>query len=78
MSNVAAEGSLIRYARGVAIAFEFSGSIAGGALFGWLLDRWLGTAPYGALMLTLLGTGVGFWRLLQMAQRFRRLDRRSD
>jgi ATP synthase protein I len=69
-------GALGRYARGIAIAFEFTGSIAGGAILGWWIDRWLGTTPYAALSLTLLGTGVGFYRLFQMLQRFRSMDRR--
>lgn len=75
--RVPAQGSLARYARGVGIAFEFTGSIAGGALAGWLLDRWLGTAPYGGLGMTLLGTLVGFVRLLQMIRRFQRIDRQG-
>jgi ATP synthase protein I len=75
--KVASQGSLARYARGVAIAFEFTGSIVGGAIAGWWIDRWLGTAPYAALGLTLLGTVVGFVRLLQMLQRFRSIDRQA-
>lgn len=71
------QGNLARYAQGVAIAFEFTGSIAGGALFGWWLDRRLGSAPWAAMILTLLGTIVGFVRLVQIAQRFRRMDRRA-
>lgn len=69
--------SLARYARGVGVAFEFTGSIVGGAVGGWLLDRWLGTAPYGALGMTLLGTLVGFIRLLQMIRRFQQIDRQN-
>ena len=64
-----------RYARGIAIAFEFTGSIVGGAILGWWIDRWLGTEPYAALILTLLGTFVGFFRLIQMLRRFRSIDR---
>ena len=75
--NVASQGALGRYARGVGIAFEFTGSIVGGAIAGWWIDRWLGTDPYAALVLTLLGTVVGFVRLLQMLQRFRSIDRQA-
>ena len=72
---MAEQNPLGRYARGIAIAFEFTGSIVGGAILGWWIDRWLGTAPYAALILTLLGTFVGFFRLVQMLRRFRSIDR---
>ena len=73
--TVAEQNPLGRYARGIAIAFEFTGSIVGGAILGWWIDRWLGTEPYAALILTLLGTFVGFFRLIQMLRRFRSIDR---
>ena len=72
---MAEQNPLGRYARGIAIAFEFTGSIVGGAILGWWIDRWLGTGPYAALILTLLGTFVGFFRLIQMLRRFRSIDR---
>ena len=37
---------IVRYGRYGAVAFEFSGSIAAGAVIGWWIDRWLGTEPY--------------------------------
>lgn len=72
---MAKQNPLGRYARGIAIAFEFTGSIVGGAILGWWVDRWLGTTPYAGLILTLLGTFVGFFRLIQMLRRFRSIDR---
>ncbi len=66
---------MVRYARGIAIAFEFTGMIAAGAILGWWLDRMLGTAPYLGLAVTLLGIAGGFVRLLQMVLRFQRIDR---
>lgn len=41
--------------RGYAIGIEFIGAVLAGGLFGWFLDRWLGTAPW--LMIVLLGLG---------------------
>jgi F0F1-type ATP synthase assembly protein I len=68
-------GPIVRYGRYGAIAFEFSGTIAAGAVAGWLLDSSLGSAPYGLVILTLLSVVGGFIRLIQVARRFERLDR---
>jgi ATP synthase protein I len=57
------------------VAFEFSGTIAGGALAGWFVDRWLGTPPWGAVLFTLLAVAGGFVRLVQILRRFERRDR---
>jgi F0F1-type ATP synthase assembly protein I len=65
---------MVRYARGVAVAFEFTGMIAAGAILGWWLDRMLGTGPYLGLIVTLVGVAGGFLRLVQMIQRFRQID----
>lgn len=65
----------MRYGRYGAVAFEFSGTIAGGAFAGWLVDRWLGAPPWGAVLLTLLAVVGGFIRLIQVLKRFERRDR---
>jgi F0F1-type ATP synthase assembly protein I len=67
-------GSIVRYGRYGALAFEFSGTIAAGAVVGWLLDRWLGSAPYGLVLATLAAVVGGFVRLVQLVKRFERLD----
>ena len=66
---------LVRYGRYGALAFEFSGTIAAGAVVGYLLDRWLHTEPYGVTLSTLLAVAGGFARLIQVLRRFERLDR---
>jgi ATP synthase protein I len=40
-------------------------SIAVGMLFGYLLDKWLGTGPWLLLILTVLGVVSGFLSLLR-------------
>jgi F0F1-type ATP synthase assembly protein I len=67
-------GPIVRYGRYGALAFEFSGTIAGGAVVGWLVDRWLGTAPYGVTFCTLIAVVGGFVRLIQVLKRFERFD----
>jgi F0F1-type ATP synthase assembly protein I len=66
---------LVRYARGAAIAFEFTSSIAVGAIVGWWVDEHWGTQPWGLTVSTLLATVGGFVRLLQVLKQFERLDR---
>jgi F0F1-type ATP synthase assembly protein I len=67
-------GPIVRYGRYGAVAFEFSGTIAGGAVAGWLLDRWLDSAPYGVTFCTLVAVVGGFIRLIQVLKRFERFD----
>ena len=64
----------VRYARYGAVAFEFSGTIAAGAILGWFLDRRLGTEPMLAIVLTLVAVVSGFVRLIQVLRRFDRVD----
>src|SRR2546426_3551625 len=37
------------------LGINFSGTIAGGAVVGWMIDRWLGSAPWALLTCTVLG-----------------------
>jgi ATP synthase protein I len=64
-----------RFLRGGALAFEFTGTIAGGAVVGWAIDRWFGIEPWGLLVMSVLGSIGGFVRLLQLLRRFQELDR---
>lgn len=66
---------IVRYGRYGAIAFEFSGSIAAGAIIGWWVDGRFGTQPYGLLLLTLLSIVGGFIRLIRVLRQFERSDR---
>jgi F0F1-type ATP synthase assembly protein I len=67
-------GPLVRYGRYGALAFEFSGTIAGGVVVGWLIDRSFGTDPYAVVCCTLLAVVGGFVRMIQVLRRFDRLE----
>lgn len=68
-------GVVVRYARLGAVAFEFSGTIAAGAVTGWLIDKWFDSEPYGLIIATLSAVVGGFIRLIELLRRFERLDR---
>jgi ATP synthase protein I len=72
---VPAPRPMLRYARGASIAFEFTSSIAAGALIGWWLDRWLGTTPWCIVATTVLASVAAFFRLIQILRQFERVDR---
>lgn len=66
------EPGLFRYAKFAAVAFEFLGSIAAGVFVGNALDAWLQTEPWLVLSMTIAGTVIGFYRMIQILQRFQR------
>ena len=76
--TVAAPAPFLRFARYGALAFEFTGTIAAGAVLGTLVDRWAGTPPYGVILGTLLSVVGGFARLIQVLRQFDRLDREAE
>jgi ATP synthase protein I len=55
------------YSQGNRVLAELIAGIAGGALIGWLFDRWLGTSPWGLLVLMLLGTAVAFRNIIRIS-----------
>lgn len=46
---------------------ELIGGMAGGALIGWLLDRLLGTWPWGFLIVLTLGIVVAFRNIIKLS-----------
>ncbi|MFC5395867.1 AtpZ/AtpI family protein [Bosea vestrisii] len=49
------------------LSTEFvAGIIVGGGL-GWAVDRWLGTAPFGMIVLLMLGFGAGVMNVVRAA-----------
>jgi len=59
----AAEG----YALGNQVIALLIGGIAGGALIGWLIDRWFGTSPAGLLVVLFLGIGAAFRGIIRLS-----------
>lgn len=57
------------------LGFVFFGSIGGGYLLGWLVDRWLRTSPIFALILAGLGLAGGLIEILQI---LRRVEKRES
>ena len=71
-------GPIVRFGRYGALAFEFSGTIAGGVMVGWAIDHWLETAPYGVVACTLISVVGGFIRMIVILKSFERSDRASE
>jgi F0F1-type ATP synthase assembly protein I len=63
----------VRYGQGAALVFEFTGTVGGGALLGYWVDRYLGTEPLFLIVVTITAVIGGFVRLVQV---LRRMDRR--
>jgi ATP synthase protein I len=54
------------YRLGNRVLAELLGGVGGGALVGWVIDRFAGTAPWGLLVVLFLGIVVAFrniWRI---------------
>jgi F0F1-type ATP synthase assembly protein I len=48
------------------LGFIVPGGVAAGYVAGWLLDRWLGTAPVVAIVCAVLGATGGFVEVLRI------------
>src|SRR5258708_28489622 len=65
---------------GLRIGVEFVVAIVVATGLGWALDRWLGTRPWGTIVLFFLGVGVGMTSVyraitgIKVAVGYRRLD----
>ena len=55
------------YSQGNRVLAELIAGPAGGALIGWLLDRWLGTSPWLLLLLLFGGIAVGFRNIIRIS-----------
>lgn len=52
-----------------AAAFSLFAAVVSGLLAGWLLDRWLGTAPWLLVAGIILGAAAGFYELIRTASK---------
>jgi len=62
-SNV--DGSVL--ARALRVTAELVGGVVMGFILGWLFDRWLGTRPWGMIVLLLLGFAGGVLNVMRSA-----------
>jgi ATP synthase protein I len=54
-------------ARGFRLSTEFVAGVLVGAGIGWLLDKWLGTSPWGMIVFLLLGFAAGVLNVMRAA-----------
>ena len=57
------------YRLGNRVLAELVGGMAGGALIGWVIDRFAGTSPWALLVMLALGTVVAFRNIIRISQR---------
>lgn len=62
-----AQGADKSYNLGNRVLAELIGGLAGGALIGWLLDRWIGTTPWLLLVFLALGIIVAFRNIIRIS-----------
>ena len=57
------------YRLGNRVLAELRGGMVGGALIGWVFDRFAGTSPWGLLVMLFLGIIVAFRNIIRISQR---------
>jgi ATP synthase protein I len=57
------------YRMGSRVLSELLGGIGGGALIGWVIDRFAGTSPWGLLAMMALGIIVAFRNIIRISTR---------
>ena len=67
-SGAGAHGPEKGYRQGSRVLAELVAGPAGGALLGWLLDRWFGTSPWALLAMLVLGIAVAFRNIYRISQ----------
>ena len=55
------------YRLGNRVLAELIGGIAGGALIGWVIDRFAGTSPWGLLVVMAFGIIVSFRNIIRIS-----------
>ncbi|MFM9973437.1 MAG: AtpZ/AtpI family protein [Beijerinckiaceae bacterium] len=56
-------------ATGLRVSTELVAGVLVGGFIGWWIDRWLGTKPFGFLIMLLIGMVAGFWNVYKIAAR---------
>ncbi len=55
------------YAKGFRLSSELVAGVVVGAGLGWLIDRWVGTSPWGLMIFLLLGFAAGVLNVMRSA-----------
>ena len=63
------QGNDANYRMGNRVLADLLGGIIGGALIGWVIDRFAGTSPWGLLVMLFLGIGVAFRNIIRISNR---------
>jgi ATP synthase protein I len=63
------QGSDASYKLGNRVLAELLGGLIGGALIGWVVDRFAGTSPWGLMVGLFLGIGVAFRNIIRISSR---------
>ncbi len=61
---------LFRAAKYTAVGFEFPSTVGAGLVLGYYTDQYLGSSPWGVLVLSLLALAVAFYRLVLLLRHF--------
>ena len=75
MTERPSQNMWVMFGQLTAVAWEFLGSIMAGAALGYLLDRQFHSDPWGLIVLTLLGTCTGLYRMIVI---LRHLEKRRS
>ncbi|AKH41267.1 ATP synthase protein I [Altererythrobacter atlanticus] len=63
------QGADANYRLGNRVLADLLGGIGGGALIGWVIDRFADTSPWGLLGMLFLGTVVAFRNIIRISNR---------
>ncbi|HEX8484626.1 AtpZ/AtpI family protein [Sphingomonas sp.] len=55
------------YSQGNRVIAALIGSLVGGALIGWCIDRWFATGPWGLIVMLFLGIAVAFRQIIRIS-----------
>jgi ATP synthase protein I len=66
----AADAGRANWGVGLQVGIELVAGVAGGSLIGFLLDRWLGTAPLLLILFFMLGAAAGTLNAWRWMRRF--------
>ncbi|MXP40954.1 F0F1 ATP synthase assembly protein I [Altererythrobacter soli] len=63
------QGADSGYKLGNRVLAELLGGMLGGALIGWVIDRFAGTSPWGLLVMLFFGIVVAFRNIIRISSR---------